>query len=124
MAAASVCPSWPFKLAQGEAMRQLSGLRAAPISAAIILNFLTAAHADDPSANQNQLAQLPNQNQELKKRISELEKRLRKLETKSAKQQISTPQLARPTDLTPPIPKKAPSLVADDGSLTWHGITL
>ena len=124
MAAASICPSWPVKLAQGQAMRQLLGLRRTFISAATILNFVTAAHADDLSANQKQLAQPLNQHQELKKRISELEKRLRKLETERAKQQIITPQVARTTDLTHPIPKKAPSLVADDDSLTWHGITL
>jgi predicted porin len=105
-------------------MRQLLGLRRTFIFAATILNFVTAAHADDLSANQKQLAQPLNQNQELKNRISELEKRLRKLETERAKQQIITPQVARTTDLTHPIPKKAPSLVADDDSLTWHGITL
>jgi predicted porin len=124
MAAASICPSWPVKWAKGQAMRQLLGLRRTFISAATILHFVTAAHADDLSANQKQLAQPPNQSQELKKRISELEKRLRKLETERAKQQIITPQVARTTDLTHPIPKKAPSLVADDDSLTWHGITL
>lgn len=70
------------------------------------------------------MAQLSNQNRELKKRTSELEERLRKLEAKSAKQQITAPQTARTADLTGPIPKKTPSPVADNGSLTWNGITL
>lgn len=99
-------------------------LRLAVISAATVFTFVTAAYADDLPADQNQLAQLSNQNQKLNNRISKLEERLRKLQEKSTKQPTTTPQAAITTNLAPPIPKKAPSPVTDDGSLTWHGITL
>ena len=105
-------------------MRKSVRLRNAFISAALTFSLATAAHAADPSTPQNQSAQLREQNHELARRLSELEKRLRKLEDKSGKHQVTTPRVAKTTNLARPIPKKAPSHVADDDSLTWHGITL
>jgi predicted porin len=105
-------------------MRKSVRLKNAFIFAALTFSFATAAHAADPSTPQNQSAQLREQNHELAKRLSELENRLRRLEEKRAKQQVSTPQIVKTGDLARPIPKKAPSHVANDDGLTWHGITV
>jgi predicted porin len=63
----------------------------------------------------------------LTKQVVELEKRLHKLETQPAKPPVVAARPAPPAN--PPAAaasnyNKAPSIVADDGSLTWHGITL
>jgi predicted porin len=105
-------------------MKQLSSFKLAFILTATILNIVTAAHADDLLAAQNKSTQSLEQNQELTKRISDLEKKLRKLEAKNSKQAVSTSQIAKTANLKGPAPKKTSSLVADDGGLTWHGITL
>jgi predicted porin len=101
------------------------------ISAATVFSIATAAHAGELSDTKSQSEQLHKQNQLLTKRIVELEKRLRKLEEKPAKQPVLA---ARPADSanstaadykksSPPNTKSLP-FVADDGSLTYHGITL
>jgi predicted porin len=105
-------------------MRKSVRLKNACISAALTFCLATAAHAADPSTPQDQTVQLREQNHELTRRLSELEKRLRKLEEKSADKQDTKTRAAKTTDLALPISKKAPSHVANDDSLTWHGITL
>src|ERR1700719_603973 len=97
------------------------------ISAAAVLSIATAAHADELSDIKTQSEQIRAQNQVLAKQVVELEKRLHKLETQPAKPPIVAARPAPPANPgEPPAGKynKAPSIVADDGSLTWHGITL
>jgi len=94
------------------------------LSATAVFGIATAAHADELSDIKTQSEQIREQNQVLAKQVVELEKRLHKLEAPPAKQPAVA---ARPAN--PPAPvasnyNKAPSIVADDGSLTWHGITL
>jgi predicted porin len=108
----------------GRAMSEFVGVRKAVIAAAAIFTVATAAYAGDPASDKTQSEQLSEQNNELTKRISELEKRLRKLETEGAKHQVTAAQPANTANSTPPVAQKAPSLLADNGSLTWHGITL
>ena len=100
------------------------------MSAAAAFSIATAAHADELSDVKAQSEQIHEQNQVLAKQVGELEKRLHKLETQPAKQPVVA---ARPAPPAPPANptapaagnyNKAPSIVADDGSLTWHGITL
>src|SRR5580693_9259042 len=97
------------------------------MSAAAVFSIATAAHADEMSDIKTQSEQIREQNQVLAKQVVELEKRLHKLETQPAKQPVVATRPAPPVN--PPAPaagnyNKAPSIVADDGSLTWHGITL
>ena len=98
------------------------------MSAAAVFSIATAAaHADELSDVKAQSEQIREQNQVLAKQVVELEKRLHKLETQPAKQPVVATRPAPPA--SPPAPaagnyNKAPSIVADDGSLTWHGITL
>ena len=99
------------------------------ISTAAILSVATAAQADLPN-NKTQSEQIREQNDILAKRVVELEKRLRKLEAQPAKPPVFAARSARsappanPAAATPGNYNKAPSIVADVGSLTWHGITL
>jgi len=84
-------------------------------------------HADESSNIKTQSEQTREQNQTLAKRVVELEKRLRKLETQPAKPSVVSARPAPPAN--PEVSAagnydKAPSIVADAGSLTWHGITL
>src|SRR5580698_164098 len=97
------------------------------MSAAAVFSIATAAHADELSDVKAQSEQTREQNQVLAKQVVELEKRLHKLETQPAKPPVVATRSAPPAN--PPAPaagnyNKAPSIVADDGSLTWHGITL
>jgi hypothetical protein len=97
------------------------------MSAAAVLSIATAAHADELSDIKTQSEQIREQNQVLAKQVVELEKRLHKLETQPAKQSAVAARPANPANPPPPAAgnfNKAPSIVADDGSLTWHGITL
>jgi predicted porin len=100
------------------------------MSAAAVFSIATAAHADELSDVKAQSEQIRQQNQVLAKQVGELEKRLHKLEARPAKQPVVA---ARPAPPAPPANptapaagnyNKAPSIVAEDGSLTWHGITL
>src|ERR1700726_3209332 len=97
------------------------------MSAAAVLSIATAAHADELSDIKTQSEQIREQNQVLAKQVVELEKRLHKLETQPAKPPAVAARPANPAN--PPAPaagnyNKAASVLADDGSLTWHGITL
>src|SRR6202140_1690330 len=97
------------------------------MSAAAVFSIAPAAHADDLSDVKAQSEQIREQNQVLAKQVVELEKRLHKLETQPAKPPVVAVRPANPAD--PPTPaagnyNKAPTIVANDGSLTWHGITL
>src|ERR1700692_4199290 len=97
------------------------------MSAAAVLSIATAAHADELSDVKAQSEQIREQNQVLAKQVVELEKRLHKLETQPAKPPAVAARPAPPANPTAPAAgnyNKAPSIVADDGSLTWHGITL
>ena len=97
------------------------------ISTAAILSVATAAQADELPNNKTQSEQIREQNDVLAKRVVELEKRLRKLEAQPAKPPIVAARSATTANPAAPPPgnyNKAPSIVADDGSLTWHGITL
>src|SRR5580693_8217720 len=97
------------------------------MSAAAVISIATAAHADELSDIKTQSEQIRAQNQVLAKQVVELEKRLHKLETQPAKPPIVAARPAPPANPgAPPAGNynKAPSIVADDGSLTWHGITL
>ena len=97
------------------------------MSAAAVFSIATAAHADELSDIKAQSEQIREQNQVLAKQVVELEKRLHKLETQPAKPPAVAARPANPANPPPPAAgnyNKAPSIVADDGSLTWHGITL
>jgi predicted porin len=97
------------------------------VSAAAVFSIATAAHADELSSIKAQSEQLREQNQVLAKQVSALETRLHKLETQPAKPPAVAARPAPPANPAPPAAgnyNKAPSIVADDGSLTWHGITL
>ncbi|MGB8843515.1 MAG: porin [Aliidongia sp.] len=80
--------------------------------AAAIASIASAAHADELSDLKAQSEKLAQQNQTLISRIDQLEKREAKLESQPA------PAPAASSNTT------IPSLVADDGTLTWHGVTL
>ena len=97
------------------------------ISATTVISIATAAHADELSDVRAQSEQIREQNQVLARQVVELEKRLHKLETQPAKQPVVAARSAPPANSAAPARgnyNKAPSTVADDGSLTWHGITL
>jgi predicted porin len=97
------------------------------ISTVAILSVATAAQADELPNNKTQSEQIREQNDVLAKRVVELEKRLRKLEAQPAKPPVVAARSATTANPAAPPPgnyNKAPSIVADDGSLTWHGITL
>jgi predicted porin len=101
--------------------------RKALISATTVFGIATAAHADELSNIRTESEQIREQNQVLAKQVVELEKRLHKLETQPAKQPVVAARPAPPANPTAPAAgkyNKSPSIVADDGSLTWHGITL
>jgi len=105
-------------------------VKTAVILAASIFSVATAAHAGELSDTQTQSDQLREQNKLLTKRIEQLEKRQRKLEAQSAThsglatQPVFAARPAKPTDTMAADYKKAPPFPADDGSLTYRGITL
>jgi hypothetical protein len=105
-------------------------VKTAVILAASIFSVATAAHAGELSDTQTQSDQLREQNKLLTKRIEQLEKRQRKLEAQSAThpglatQPVFAARPAKPTDTMAADYKKAPPFPADDGSLTYCGITL
>ncbi len=101
--------------------------KTALMSAAAVLSIATAAHANELSDVKAQSEQIREQNQVLARQVVELEKRLHKLETQPAKPPVVAARPMPPANPTAPAPgnyNKAPSTAADDGSLTWHGITL
>ncbi len=95
------------------------------ISAAAILAFATAAHADELSDIQAQSKQLRDQNQALTKRLADLEKRQKDLETQTAAKPATlniNPVDAMAADLPYKAAVKAKPPESDD--LCWHGVCL
>jgi predicted porin len=97
------------------------------ISAAAVLAFTAAGHADELSDIQAQSKQLREQNQALTKRLADLEKRQQKLEKTSTAQaqpavMNGNPGDAMAADLPYKAALKAPA--AADDSLCWHGVCL
>jgi len=99
-------------------------VRRAFMSAAMVFSIAAVAHAGELSDTKTQSEQLREQNQLLTKKLADLEQRLHKLESQLGKQPVSATQLPSRANSTAGDYKKAPSLVADDGSLTYRGITL
>jgi predicted porin len=93
------------------------------ISAAAILAFTAAGHADELSDIQAQAKQLRERNQALMKRLSDIEKRQKALETQAAAKPVAVnPVDAMAADLPYKAAVKAPAPVSDD--LCWHGVCL
>src|ERR1700732_3036157 len=91
------------------------------ISAAAVLAFAAAGHADELSDIQAQAKQLREQNQAMTKRLADLEKRQKALETKPA---VST---ANPVDsMAADLPYKAAvkARPPENDDLCWHGVCL
>jgi predicted porin len=102
-----------------------SNVRRTFISAAAVLAFAAAAHADELSDIQAQAKQLREQNQAMTKRLADLEKRQRALETQPAAKPVALN--ANPVDaMAADLPYKAAvkAKPAEDDSLCWHGICL
>jgi predicted porin len=98
------------------------------ISAATVVAFATAGHADELSEIQAQSKQLREQNQALTKRLADLEKRQQKLEKQQPATQAQAavrgvnPADAMAADLPYKAAVKAPEPANDD--LCWHGVCL
>src|ERR1700674_4499102 len=91
------------------------------ISAAAVLAFAAAGHADELSDIQAQAKQLREQNQAMTKRLADLEKRQKALETKPAVS-VANPVDAMAADLPYKAAVKARPPENDD--LCWHGVCL
>ncbi len=91
------------------------------ISAAAVLAFTAAGHADELSDIQAQSKQLREQNQAMTKRLADLEKRQKSLETQPAAS-FSNPVDAMAADLPYKAAVKAKAPESDD--MCWHGICL
>jgi predicted porin len=89
------------------------------ISAAAILAFTAAGHADELSDIQAQAKQLREQNAAMTKRLADLEKRQKALETKPAVPTIN-PVDAMAADLPYKAAVKAKPPESDD--ICWHGV--
>jgi predicted porin len=94
------------------------------ISAAAILAFAAAAHADELTDIQAQAKQLREQNAAMTKRLAELEKRQKALETQSVAKPVATvnPVDALAADLPYKAAVKAKAPESDD--VCWHGVCL
>jgi predicted porin len=95
------------------------------ISAAAVLAFAAAGHADELSDIQAQSKQLREQNQALTKRLSDLEKRQKALETTTAAKPAAS--TANPVDsMAADLPYKAAVKAAPpiNDDMCWHGICL
>ena len=110
-------------------VRQFWGIkmRKTFISAAAVLAFSVAGHANELSDVQAQANQLRDQNQALTKRLADIEKRQQKLEKKSTAQAqpaIANRSLsdAMAADLPYKTAQKAPAAANDD--LCWKGVCL
>ena len=91
------------------------------ISAAAVLAFTAAGHADELSDIQAKAKQLREQNQTMTKRLADLEKRQRALETRPAALNAN-PVDAMAADLPYKAAVKARPPESDD--MCWHGICL
>src|SRR5581483_9067840 len=86
------------------------------------VSISSAAVADELSDLKTQSDQIHEQNQSLARKVAELEKRLSKFESRSpAASAVAAKARPAPAAVNP---NKGTSPPADDGSLTWHGITL
>jgi predicted porin len=92
------------------------------ISAAAVLAFTAAGHADELADIQAQAKQLREQNQALMKRLSDIEKRQKALEAQQKQAAAVNPVDAMAADLPYKAAVKAPAAVSDD--LCWHGVCL
>src|SRR6202047_4006683 len=95
------------------------------ISAAAVLAFAAAGHADELSDIQAQARQLREQNQAMTKRLADLEKRQKALEATTAAKPAASyvnPGDAMAADLPYKAAIKAPPV--EDDSLCWHGVCL
>jgi predicted porin len=95
------------------------------ISAAAILAFTAAGHADELSDIQAQAKQIQQQNQVLTKRLADLEKRQKAIEAQSKAQPVAAtanPVDALAADLPYKAAVKAPAPI--DDALCWHGVCL
>ena len=95
------------------------------ISAAAVLAFATAAHADELTDIQAQSKQLRDQNQALTKRLSDLEKRQKNIEAQAKAQpaaSLANPVDSMAADLPYKAAVKAKPIESDD--LCWHGVCL
>jgi len=92
------------------------------ISAAAVLAFTTAGHADELSDIQAQAKQLREQNQTMTKRLADLEKRQKALEASPVAVSTMNPVNAMAADLPYKAAVKARPPENDD--LCWHGICL
>jgi predicted porin len=99
-------------------------LRLTFLAAAVLLSLATIAHAEDSTDGDAQSKQIREQNRILIKKVDQLENRLRKIEARTAWRPPPAAMQAVSANPPPPVYKNAPRPVADDGSLTWHGITL
>ncbi len=104
---------WPRVFGEYDVRRTL-------ISAAAVLAFTAAGHADELSDIQAQAKQLREQNQAMTKRLADLENRQRALETRPAAN--ANPVDAMAADLPYKAAVKARAPESDD--LCWHGICL
>ena len=97
--------------------------RTSLLSAAAVISVGAAAHADELSDIKVQSQQVLEQNQILARKVDALEKRLHKFESQPPKQAAVGTSKSNPLASAAAF-NKAPTLPADDDSLTWHGITL
>jgi predicted porin len=115
--------SWQFAVSLVPRLYWGTYVKRTFISAAAILAFTAAGHADELSDIQAQAKQLRDQNQALMKRLSDIEKRQKALETQAAaKPAAVNPVDAMAADLPYKAAVKAPAEVSDD--LCWHGVCL
>jgi predicted porin len=92
------------------------------ISAAAILAFTAAGHADELGDIQAQAKQLREQNAAMTKRLADLEKRQKSLEQQKAAVPTISPVDAMAADLPYKAAVKAKPVESDD--LCWHGVCL
>src|SRR5579863_1191349 len=92
------------------------------ISAAAILAFTAAGHADELGDIQAQAKQLREQNAAMTKRLADLEKRQKSLEQQKAAVPTINPVDAMAADLPYKAAVKARPVESDD--LCWHGVCL
>jgi predicted porin len=109
---------------QADTQFHLRQLRRTFLAATALLSLATIAHAGDSTDGGAQSKQIREQNRILIQKVEQLEKRLRKIETRTAGRPPATAKQAVSASPPPPVYKKATRPGADDGSLTWHGITL
>jgi predicted porin len=106
-------------------MRRFARVTTTFISAAAVFGIAASARADDSRDGAANAEALRAQTAALTKKVEELERQLQRLQAKPAATRAAATQPQHAT-ADPPVKNlnKAPLPAADDGSLTWHGITL